>query len=88
MSERPEWTNETGYVVRAIAHPEEEGGWSVISTNLPGCASQGETLEEAKANFREAAQAVIETYKLLRKPIAWGEVEVRRQVEIQVVIED
>lgn len=38
-----------------VLYPEpEEGGYSVIVPLLPGCVTQGETLDEALANAREA----------------------------------
>ena len=38
-----------------ILYPEpEEGGYSVIVPSLPGCVTQGETLEEAIAMAKEA----------------------------------
>ena len=40
-----------------ILEPESEGGFSVYVPSLPGCASQGETLEDALANIREAIEA-------------------------------
>ena len=33
---------------------ETEEGWSVSCLDLPGCHSQGETMEEALASIREA----------------------------------
>ena len=40
-------------------HEAEEGGyWSEIPA-IPGCASDGETIEEARANVIEAAQGVL-----------------------------
>ncbi len=41
----------------AIVHPEPEaGGFSASIPALPGCQTQGETLDEVRANLREAAQ--------------------------------
>ncbi len=38
----------------AIFQKETEGGFSVWIPALPGCASQGETFEEATSNIKEA----------------------------------
>ncbi len=45
----------------AVACPEEEGGFSVFAINYPGVCSQGETVEEAKANVAEAFMAMLES---------------------------
>ena len=42
-------------------YPEVDGGYTVAIVDLPGCLSQGETLEEAVANIQEARMAWIET---------------------------
>lgn len=43
-----------------ILHPAEEGGyWSEVPA-LPGCCSQGETLDEAVANTRLAIDGWID----------------------------
>jgi predicted RNase H-like HicB family nuclease len=42
-----------------ILEPEEVGGYSVQCPALPGCASQGETLDEALANIREAILGIL-----------------------------
>jgi predicted RNase H-like HicB family nuclease len=40
----------------AIVRPESEaGGYSASIPALPGCHTQGETLDEVRANLREAA---------------------------------
>jgi predicted RNase H-like HicB family nuclease len=39
-----------------VLEQEPDGGYSVHVPALPGCASQGDTLEEALANIREAAE--------------------------------
>lgn len=40
----------------AIIRPEPEtGGYSASIPALPGCHTQGETLDEVRANLREAA---------------------------------
>ena len=42
----------------AVACPEDEGGYSVFGVHYPGVISQGETLDEAKANIAEAFLAM------------------------------
>jgi len=37
-----------------ILEPETEGGYSVICAAIPGCVSQGDSVDEALANIREA----------------------------------
>jgi len=41
----------------AIVRPESDaGGYSASIPALPGCHTQGETLDEVRANLREAAE--------------------------------
>lgn len=47
----------------AIFQEEKEGGYSVWVPALPGCASQGETFEEAKENIKEAISLYLEDQK-------------------------
>ena len=45
-----------------ILHPDnEEGGYTVTVPTLPGCVTQGETLEEAIAMAKDAIRLYIET---------------------------
>ena len=44
-----------------IFEKEDQGGYHVFCTILPGCHSQSETVEEGVANIREAIQLYIET---------------------------
>lgn len=43
-----------------IIHPAEEGGYWVKVPTLPGCFSQGESIEEAMRNIKEAIELHIE----------------------------
>lgn len=48
-----------GYVylrIKAIIHPDEEGGFWAEVPALKGCYSEGEGYEETLANIREAAE--------------------------------
>lgn len=44
-----------------IVHRAEEGGYWGEVLELPGCASQGDSLEEFRENIREAIEAVLQT---------------------------
>lgn len=41
-------------ILKAIFEPSTEGGYTVTVPALPGCISEGETLEQARQNIREA----------------------------------
>ncbi|MFT5471375.1 MAG: putative RNase H-like HicB family nuclease [Verrucomicrobiales bacterium] len=43
--------------IKAIVHPEESGGYWAEVPSLPGCFTQGDTLEELEANIQEAVAA-------------------------------
>jgi predicted RNase H-like HicB family nuclease len=48
----------------------DEDGWRVATcAELPGCATQGRTLEETEANIREAIQASLITRKARGLPL-------------------
>ncbi len=42
-----------------VLDPAEEGGFTVRVPRLPGCVTEGDTLEEAQANAREAITAYL-----------------------------
>lgn len=44
----------------AVFEKESDGGYSVWVPDLPGCTSQGDSLEEAIENIKEAAQLYLE----------------------------
>lgn len=44
-----------------IVHEAQEGGYWAEVKELPGCVSQGETLEEVRDNIIEAIDAVMES---------------------------
>ena len=47
-------------IITAHIHKAAEGGFWAEVPALPGCATQGETMEELQANLREAVQAWLE----------------------------
>jgi predicted RNase H-like HicB family nuclease len=46
-----------------ILEREEDGGYHAYCPALKGCHSQGDALEEAVANIREAIEAYLESLK-------------------------
>jgi predicted RNase H-like HicB family nuclease len=46
--------------IKIVVHEAEEGGFWAEAPALPGCVSQGETLEELTANMREAIHGYLD----------------------------
>lgn len=46
--------------IQIVLEEQEEGGYTVYVPSLQGCVSQGETLEEALKNIKEAIQLYLE----------------------------
>lgn len=44
---------------RAVIHEAEEGGYWAEIPSIPGCATQGNTMEELVRNIREAAEGCL-----------------------------
>jgi predicted RNase H-like HicB family nuclease len=44
----------------AVFEEAEEGGYVAFVEELPGAISQGETLEEARENIREAIELILD----------------------------
>jgi predicted RNase H-like HicB family nuclease len=45
--------------LEATLHPDADGGYTAEIPSLPGCYSEGDSLADATANIREAAEAWI-----------------------------
>ena len=45
---------------KVVLEPSDEGGFTVYVPALPGCISEGDTIEEALANIREAIELYLE----------------------------
>ncbi len=45
--------------IKAIVHKAEEGGYWAEVPSIPGCATQGETLDELFANLGDAIEACL-----------------------------
>jgi antitoxin HicB len=50
------------YRIPLVFTPQPEGGFTVTSPALPELITEGDTLEEAHANVRDAFDAVAELY--------------------------
>jgi predicted RNase H-like HicB family nuclease len=46
-----------------LIHPAEEGGYWTEVPSLPGCLSQGETIEEALSNTKEAIECHVQALR-------------------------
>lgn len=53
----------------AVFEPAAEGGYVVYVPALPGCATQGETFEEAQANAKDAIEGYLQTMKDLHEEV-------------------
>jgi len=49
-----------GYSYQISLVPEQEGGYTVLVPQLPGCVSYGTTIEEATDHAREAIELHLE----------------------------
>jgi predicted RNase H-like HicB family nuclease len=55
------WVKEfRSMTITAVIHEAEEGGFWAEVPGLPGCMTQGETLEEVKAALAEAVEGWLE----------------------------
>jgi len=51
------------YDFKVILEPDETGGYVVTCPSLAGCYSQGDTVEEALANIKEAIELCLENMR-------------------------
>jgi len=71
------------YRYKVILQEEAEGGFSAFVPALPGCASQGETSDEAMVNIREAIDLYLEGLKADNLPIPADQIQLR---EVEAII--
>lgn len=53
----------------AVIFEQAENNWAAYVPDLPGCMSTGSTLEQVKANIREAIQGHLDTLREFGQPI-------------------
>ncbi len=61
----------------AVFREAPEGGYVAFVEELPGAITQGETLDEARANLREAAELVVEANRGLAEEDLAGATVIR-----------
>ncbi len=47
-------------LMKVVFEPSDEGGYTVYVPALPGCISEGNSLEDARVNIREAIELYLE----------------------------
>ncbi len=57
------------YRLPLVFEPQPEGGYTVTSPLLPELVTEGDTLDDALANVRDALPTVIELYQDLGRPL-------------------
>jgi antitoxin HicB len=57
------------YKIPLILEPQPEGGYTVTSPLLPELVTEGDSMEEALANVKDALAAVVEAYQELGRPL-------------------
>jgi predicted RNase H-like HicB family nuclease len=61
--------------------PDAEGGYQVRCAAFPGLVTFGDTLEEARANAREALELCLEVYREKGWPLPPSEADPRRTIK-------
>ena len=64
----------------AVFVPCPEGGFAAFVEELPGANTQGETMDEARANLQEAVQLVLEANRQLAEESLTGSNVVREEL--------
>ncbi len=48
--------------LKVVLDPSDEGGYTVFVPALPGCVSEGATVEESLTNIKEAIELYLEPW--------------------------
>ena len=65
----------------AVFEPAPEGGFAAYIEEIPGVNTQGETLEEARENLREALEMVLEVRRELAEAAQTGRNVIREVIQ-------
>jgi predicted RNase H-like HicB family nuclease len=63
---------------------DEDGGFVVESPTMPGCVSQGDTVEEAVENVRDAIEGWVQVQREHGHPVYFEETDTYRRVEVTI----
>jgi predicted RNase H-like HicB family nuclease len=58
--------------IEFVFEPQEEGGYHVYAPDLPGLHTQGESVDEATDNAREALELYVEGLREAGRPLDTG----------------
>ncbi len=65
--------------LKVVLEPSDEGGYTVYAPSLPGCISEGETMEESLSNIKEAIELYLEP---VEDDLAGIEKQIVQEVEL------
>ena len=60
------------YKIPLILSPQPEGGYTVTSSELPEMITEGDTVQEAMANVKDALRATLELYADMGRQLPKG----------------
>jgi len=67
-----------------VYESDPDGGYVASVPSLPGCHTQGETLEEAEQNIKEAIEVYLESKIAHREPLPQEARVLQGKVEVQI----
>jgi antitoxin HicB len=57
------------YKLPLVLEPQPEGGYTVTCPLLPELVTEGDTIDEALENVKDALAAILEAYEQLGRPV-------------------
>ncbi len=64
----------------AVFRKDPDGGYAAFVEELPGANTQGETLDEARDNLREAVELILETRRAMVEEDLAGATVIRERL--------
>ena len=66
----------------AVFEPAPEGGFTAYVEEIPGVNTQGETLDEARENLRDALEMVLDVRREMAEEQQVGRVIIREEISL------